>query len=53
MARKEKLLKETKVLLLPKEDTILQKMADEAGQSKTKFCSSEIRKLIKQRNAKY
>lgn len=51
MARKEK-LKETKVLLLPKEDNILQNMANEAGQSKTKFCTYQIQKIIKQGNTK-
>lgn len=38
---------ETKVLLIESEDLILQQLAKDAGMSKTKFCTKEIRKLIK------
>jgi len=48
MARKEK-LKETKVLLTKEENIDLEKVADAAGQSKTSFCTTEIRKIIKKK----
>lgn len=40
-------LKETKVLLTPAEDKILEKIAKADGnRSKTNFCTNEIRKII-------
>ena len=47
--RKEK-LKETKVLLNEDENTALGEMASAEGKSKTMFCTSEIRKIIKKKS---
>lgn len=47
--RKDKSLKETKVLLTEKEDKQLDKIATAEGKSKTSFCTYEIRKIISER----
>ena len=45
--RKDKTLKETKVLLTESEDKLLQQIANaDGGRSKTNFCTNEIRKLL-------
>ena len=47
--RKDKTLKETKVLLNKVEDKQLEKIAKADGKSKTSFCIYEIRKIIAKR----
>lgn len=48
--RKDKTLKETKVLLTKTEDMKLEQIAKaDGGRSKTNFCTNEIRKIITKR----
>ncbi len=39
-------MKETKIFLTDEEDKLLEQLSNENGQSKTKFCTIEIRKIL-------